>query len=532
MKISEKERQKAFIAAVQAERQFVLAESETEYFIEEYCHIESKDELGVSVVPFKMWPAQKQALKEIQDNKLNIILKARQLGFTWLIICYMVHCCIRFGGFTALILSETETKSKELINRADFVLRHLPEWLIISEKKYKEIKRSQGEGVYSGLYWVKTALSIEILYGDESKEVSSIKAQAATEGAGRSLTGDIVFFDEWAFHKFAAAIYDAAYPTMNRPESGKFIGLSTNYRGSFFESVWKNADARGFHKIFMDCFADPRRTKEWYDKSCMAMGSKVQQEYPRTEEEALIAGDNVAFPEFSYDIHVCPNFDEVPAHWRRLGAVDNGYNDPFAWYKAAISEDGIVYIYYEFSRWREDPQILYDEQARIVNASLFHLDKDTKALEKERLDYIVAGLDAWHSNHRDRSNKNLIDYYREGGLNETFLPAITDRRIRKATLHEYLKPILDENTGKWYARLQICQCCEHLIKILPLLINDERDPEKVADLSDIDNPYDAVGYLLISRHADKSVDRSKPELTPIQKHKQQKLNQFKKRRIR
>ena len=56
MKIPEKEKQKAFIAAVEDERQYILSESEPEYFIEEYCQIESKDELGVSVIPFKMWP--------------------------------------------------------------------------------------------------------------------------------------------------------------------------------------------------------------------------------------------------------------------------------------------------------------------------------------------------------------------------------------------------------------------------------------------------------------------------------------------
>ena len=532
MELTKAEKQRATIVALQEERKYILSDAPADYFIEEYCWIESKDELGVSSIPFKMWPSQKQSLKEIQENKLNIILKARQLGFTWLIICFMIYCCIKFGGFTALILSETEAKSKELINRADFVFRRLPEWLIVSEKKFKEIEKQQGKGAYAGLYWIKASFSLVVRYGDETKEVASIKTQGCTEGAGRSLTGDLVFFDEWAFHRWASQVFEAAYPTINRPGSGTFVGLSTNYRGSFFESVWKMAEKKGFHKIFLNCFADPRRTIEWYDQTCRALGSKVQQEYPRTEEEALLAGDNVSFPEFSYDIHVCEPF-EIPKHWRRIAAVDNGYNDPYAWYKAAISDDGIVYVYHEQSRWRDEPQLLYDEQAREFNNSLFYWDPDEQMTKKERLDYIVAGLDAWHSNHRDRANKNLIDYYYDGGLNrETFIPAVTDRVLRKATLHEYLKPIEDANTGQWYAKLQIFSTCEYLITILPQLVNDERDVEKVADISDIDNPYDAIGYLLISRHAEKSVDKTKPQKTIIQRHKESKTRQVKARRRR
>lgn len=115
--------ERALRAAIDKERQYLLTDASTEEFIEEYCKIESKDTLGQPAIPFKLWPSQKQALKELKEYRLNIILKARQLGFTWLVVCYIVHQCLKFGGYTALILSETETKSKELVNRVDFVLR-------------------------------------------------------------------------------------------------------------------------------------------------------------------------------------------------------------------------------------------------------------------------------------------------------------------------------------------------------------------------------------------------------------------------
>ena len=71
----------------------------------------------------------------------------------------------------------------------------------------------------------------------------------------------------------------------------------------------------------------------------------------------------------------------------------------------------------------------------------------------------------------------------------TFRMAITDQNLRKATLHEYLKPDKDENTGKITAKLQIFSTCRYLIETLPQLVNDDKKVEIVKDLSDINNPY-------------------------------------------
>lgn len=478
-----------FFESVRAEREYILTKMPTDEFITDYVYIESKDDPTDPIIKFEMWEGQKTALHEMEENRLNIVLKARQLGFTWLCLAYFVHMILRYPGFRVIALSETEEKSKELINRCDLILSQLPEWLIIPERKYKEFEKSNGRGTYKGLYYRKGVLKLEVMRAerDDEAHTSSIIVQPATEGAGRSLTADIVFFDEWAFHKWADEIFTAAYPTMARPTSGKFIGLSTNKRGTLYEDIWRHAEDRGFHKIFRNCFTDPRRDEEWYEKTAATMRGKMQQEFPRTEEEALSAGENVSFPEFSEEIHVCEPF-EIPAHWRRWASVDNGYNDPFAWYKAAVSEDGTVYIYYEYSRWREEPKVIYSDQASIFANSMIYKNTFSNTLDFEKLDYIVAGKDAWNQHHRDSSGKNLIDYYREGGLTRVgFIPAVTDRKLRKAVLHEYLKPYIDENTGKLTAKLQIFSTCTYLISILPQLVNDDRDPEKVADLSDIDN---------------------------------------------
>jgi chaperonin cofactor prefoldin len=52
------------------------------------------------------------------------------------------------------------------------------------------------------------------------------------------------------------------------------------------------------------------------------------------------------------------------------------------------------------------------------------------------------------------------------------------------------------------------------------LVNDEKDVEVVADMSDIDNPYDSVGYALISYHVERSKAQLNENKTKIQLHKE------------
>ena len=86
------------------------------YFIENYCQIEDKDTPGVAV-PFALWDGQREALQELAAHKLNIILKARQLGITWLVLAYAVHLLLKTPGATVIAISRTEEEAKELVRR-------------------------------------------------------------------------------------------------------------------------------------------------------------------------------------------------------------------------------------------------------------------------------------------------------------------------------------------------------------------------------------------------------------------------------
>jgi hypothetical protein len=52
------------------------------YFCASYCLILSDSGRGGTWVPFRLWPEQRRVARLLQDNRLVVVLKARQLGLT------------------------------------------------------------------------------------------------------------------------------------------------------------------------------------------------------------------------------------------------------------------------------------------------------------------------------------------------------------------------------------------------------------------------------------------------------------------
>ncbi|MGB9804714.1 hypothetical protein, partial [Desulfofundulus sp.] len=116
-------------------------------------------------------------------------------------------------------------------------------------------------------------------------------------------------------------------------------------------------------------------------------------------------------------------------------------------------------------------------------------------------------------NRHPETGKSIVDYYREGGIPWGFIQPVHgqgSRQTRAATLHEYLKPYVDENTGLVTARLKIFSTCTLLVETLPQLVSDPNRPEQVRECS-IDHYYDALTYGLCAWHAERSKEPPKPK---------------------
>ena len=98
------------------------------YFVETYVHIEDKDAAEL-IVPFKLWDGQKKALQAFANDRLIVVLKARQLGFTWLALAEASRLLALNTGRTVVGLSRTEDEAKELVRRMGVILRYMPEFI-------------------------------------------------------------------------------------------------------------------------------------------------------------------------------------------------------------------------------------------------------------------------------------------------------------------------------------------------------------------------------------------------------------------
>lgn len=436
------------------------------YWANNYCVIEDKDSPKV-IIPFKGWEAQNQTLRDFDTHRLNLILKARQMGITWIALYYCTHDLVFNLGHTVVALSKTEDDAKELVRRMTVILDNQPEILQAG-----------------GLRWTATATTVSITDGS-GKIVSTFKAFPASPAAGRSFTGNILLLDEWAFQEYAEEIWTSAYPTINRPTGGKVIGLSTIKKGTLFERLWTEDNA--FHKIFLSVFSDPRRTQEWYDSTAADLGAKVKQEYPRTAEEALSNLGGSFFSEFDYSLHTCEPF-KIPSDWTIYNTMDYGL-DMFAHYKVAIDNEKNAYVFHEIY---QSNLIISDAAAKVLLAET--VEKEDGTTEKwypprERL----APPDLWNRNQESGKSKALV--FEENGLSLT--KSNNDRTAGWLSVKELLKPRMAPD-GTIYAKLKIFRTCTNLIRTLPQILIDEKNADDCAkEPHELTHAPDALRYFAI-----------------------------------
>lgn len=413
-------------------------------YVEEFVHIEDKDSADI-IIPFKMWDAQKEALQSIHDHRLNIILKARQLGITWLSLAYASFVLRFHKGSTVVAMSRTEEEAKELVRRLTVIIGNMPS--LIRQSNYPCTYESN-------------ALTVTLNFGDKQ---SVFKAFPASVGASRSFTANLVLLDEWAFQQYAREIWTAAYPTINRPTGGKVIGLSTIKRGTLFEEIWTGDN--NFNKIFLSWQSDPRRTKEWYAETRKALGDAgLLAEYPATAEEALTIVGGAFFPEVMAHTHLIEYMPQI--QYRYYASIDYGL-DALAGLFYAVDTQGNTIVYKE----------VYQSGLIVSEAA----EKMIEAIGDKEITACYAPPDLWNRN-RD-TGRSTAEIFALSGL--PLVQTSNNREQGWLDVKEWLKPIptKDEQTGEEseVPRLRILRgACPNLYRCLIQIQRDEKKPNDCA----------------------------------------------------
>lgn len=233
----------------------------------------------VAYVPFELWPAQVDTFAEMVHEQLVVILKARQLGISWLACLYIMRLCSLYPGQPALCLSRGQLEANELIHRISFLYHQ--------HANNSSFSRLIDDNT-SDLAW---------------ENGSSVVSLAATKNAGRSQTASVALLDEWAFMAWPRQTLAAVKPTIDA--GGKlFIISSADGQGSAYHQFWQHAVSglNGYKAIFLPWFAHPDRGPDWREQKIVeASGdtASVLREYPANDIEAFTAAAGLVYDVWS-----------------------------------------------------------------------------------------------------------------------------------------------------------------------------------------------------------------------------------------
>ena len=218
---------------------------------------------------------------------------------------------------------------------------------------------------------------------------------------------------------------------------------------------------------------------------------KVLENLPEDRKQAMLYGnwdifDGQFFKEFKRSVHVIEPF-QIPEHWNRYIAMDYGL-DMFAVLFIAIDTKGKAYVYNEIHK----PNLIVSEARQTLKSIMRHY----------KYKYIYAPPDLWNRN-RD-TGKSTAELFWEGGLDLT--KASNNRIAGWLNVKEWLKirKVRNEQTGELYedSDLKIFSNCINLIKYLPQLQHDEKEPNDVAtEPHEPTHITDALRYFCVSRTA-------------------------------
>lgn len=198
-------------------------------------------------------------------------------------------------------------------------------------------------------------------------------------------------------------------------------------------------------------------------------------ELPEDIKRAWLYGDwdvyeGQYFNEFSREKHICKPF-EIPDDWRIYISFDYGL-DMLACLWIAVDFRGRAYVYKELC---ESGLIVSEAAKKIKNMT-------------ERSPYMIIAPPDMRSRQKD-SGKSMRQLFSENGIDVDF--ADNSRVDGWLCVKEYLKSS-DNNEP----RLKIFENCRNLIKCLPQLMHDAKNPSDCATTPhDITHAPDALRYF-------------------------------------
>ena len=203
------------------------------------------------LIPFHLYPFQKQLLEDFEDHRFNVILKARQLGISTISAAYVAWMMMFHREKNVLVIATKFNTAANLVKKVKAIIKNLPDWLRISTVD------------------IDNRTSFVLSNG------SQIKASSTSGDAGRSEALSLLVIDEAAHVEGLDDLWMGLYPTLST--GGRCIALSTpNGVGNWFHKIYTESEnkANDFFSTKLPWDVHPDRDESWFEKETRNMSRR------------------------------------------------------------------------------------------------------------------------------------------------------------------------------------------------------------------------------------------------------------------
>jgi len=225
------------------------------YWLINYVYIEDKEAGGQ--IRFKLWESQKRILPTFLKATYLFILKARQLGLTWLCAALCLWVAIFRKNQNVIIISQKEGLAVKFLDRVKFIFDRLPEWM------RPMVLRRNDQILYFG-EMVKDKRGNERIEGLNSIIYSS----TTTPSGAQSETINLLILDEAALIEHLKKIWRSSKPGVDSAK-GRIIVISNAIKDGpgwiwfreWYLKAWRKSAGRVEH-VFMPWWDRPGRSQK------------------------------------------------------------------------------------------------------------------------------------------------------------------------------------------------------------------------------------------------------------------------------
>ena len=257
-------------------KEYVRCAEAVYYFINNYVKIVHVDH---GIVPFAMWPFQREIIKAFEDNRFVICKLSRQSGKSTVVVCgYFLWYILFHADVSVGILANKESTAIELLRRLKQSYELLPMFL--------------KQGI---LKWDQKLIMLA--------NNARVRAESTSASAIRGDTFNILFLDEFAFvpENIAGDFMTSVFPTISSGKTTKLFIVSTPNGYNLFFKIWNDAEEKrnSYFPIGFTWRDVPDRDEAWAAEMRKNLGSEQawQQEFEcsfQGSANTLIPGHKLA----------------------------------------------------------------------------------------------------------------------------------------------------------------------------------------------------------------------------------------------